>query len=324
MSDHKFFYYLAYLIAAPISALIIGVCLNHAYGSGHVSANFRWGNNAVAFLALSFIVIVFRENYAGIMPLEGHKDVLRISERPSAAQVLTPANVGSVQFLIQVYHIQQLFKGFGKTVWTIGSLVICGINFLTSWGCTVTILIKLSNPSVKVIDLSKSDLPTFQLDSQILTAWLATCLLTELVIVGGNLYSRRGEYFLEDKPIRFLRYDHLLTKIGVVALQTSAFNALIILTASIIFLVNLLIGDNPSPATTGCFILLNLMRVPVGYASLVFSLIRERNLSLNAIQQSLIASPNGSLKDYSVEDGKGNPLTNQVTVHTVTSQVFEN
>ncbi|KAI7933636.1 hypothetical protein MJO29_016781, partial [Puccinia striiformis f. sp. tritici] len=50
--------------------------------------------------------------------------------------------------------------------------------------------------------------------------------------------------------------------------------------------------------------------------------VQERNLSLNAIQQSLIATPNGSVKDYSVEDGK--PLTKQVTVHTVTSQVFEN
>ncbi|KAA1121157.1 hypothetical protein PGTUg99_020595 [Puccinia graminis f. sp. tritici] len=322
MPEQKFFYSVAYLLAAPISALITGIALDHAYYSRHVSLTFRWGVNAVTFLALAFIVIILRENYASIMP-QGN-EVLRSLERPSAAQVSTPAIIGCVQFLVQVYYMKLFVKQFGKKAWTVVFLLICVINFFTSWGCTITILIKLSKPS-EDIDLSQTGLPSFQLESKVLAAWLGTSLLAELVIVGGNLYSRRSARLLDqEKPIRFLNYDHILTKIGVVALQTSGLSSLIILTAFLIFLVDFLIPDAPSPGMTGCFVLLNLMRIPVGYASLVFSLVRERSLSINALRNSLIATPNGTLKDFSLEEYKQSHPTNQVTVHTVTSQVFEN
>jgi hypothetical protein len=44
-----------------------------------------------------------------------------------------------VQFLIQLYYIQQLVKIFGKSVLTIVSLIICGMNFLASWGGTISV-----------------------------------------------------------------------------------------------------------------------------------------------------------------------------------------
>ncbi|KNZ52543.1 hypothetical protein VP01_3535g1 [Puccinia sorghi] len=232
--------------------------------------------------------------------------------------------VSCVEFLIQAYYIQQLFKTFGKTVWTIVPLVICGISFVASWAGTINILLKVIKPPQQVIDLSTTRLPTFQLDSPALAAWLVTSLLSGLVIVGANLYVRRSKHFLdEEKPIRFLRYDHILTKIAVTTLQTSALSALLILIASLIFLVNALTGDTPTPGTTGCFVLLNLMRIPVAYASLVFSLVRERNLAINSIRKSLMTTSNSSLNGSSVEEGKRSNSANQVIVHTITSQIFE-
>jgi len=322
MVDQNFYYHSAYLFAAPISALITGAALDRAYCSRHVALKFRWGSNAVAFLSLAFIAIILRENYAGMRPRGD--DALKTLDRPTVAHVLTPLNIGCVEFLIQAYYIQQLFKTFGKTVWTIVSLVICGISFMASWAGTISILLKVIKPPQELIDLASTGLPTFQLDSPALAAWLATSLLSELVIVGGNLYARRSKHFSdEEKPIRFLRYDHILTKIAVTTLQTSALSALLIMTASLIFFVNALTGDTPTPGTTGCFVLLNLMRVPVGYASLVFSLVRERNLSINAIRKSLMMTSNSSLNDSSVEEGKRIHSANQVTVHTVTSRIFE-
>jgi hypothetical protein len=55
---------------------------------------------------------------------------------------------------------------------------------------------------------------------------------------------------------------------AVATLQTSVLSALLILVASSIFLANELGGDQPTPGMAGSFILLNLMRIPVGYASL--------------------------------------------------------
>jgi hypothetical protein len=67
-------------------------------------------------------------------------------------------------------------------------------------------VIKLSRPPEEVKHLSAPGLPTFQLESPVLAAWLATSLLAELVIVGGNIYARRCTKFPdEDEPIRFLR-----------------------------------------------------------------------------------------------------------------------
>ncbi|OAV97775.1 hypothetical protein PTTG_25962 [Puccinia triticina 1-1 BBBD Race 1] len=324
MSEQKFFYSSAYLLAAPIAALIIGITLDRAYASKFASPKFRWGNNAVTLLALAFIVIILRENYASLVPQSDDLPNTGILERPSAAQVSTPATVGCVQFLVQVYYIQHFLKAAGKKLWNVACLFICAINFLTSWGCTISILIKLSKPA-EVVDLSETGLPTFQLARHVLAAWLATSLLAELVIVAGNLYSGRSAQNIDqDKPFCFLKNDHILTKIGVVALQTSALSALIILTASSIFLADVLSGGQPSPGMTGCFVFLQLMRIPVGYSSLVFSIVRERGLSMNAIRNSLIATPNGTLKDFSLEGYKKSDPSNQVTVHTVTSQVFEN
>lgn len=322
MVDQNLDYYSAYLLAAPISALITGAVLDRAYCSRHVSLKFRWGSNAVALLALAFIAIIFRENYAGLRPRgDGALETL---DRPTVTHVLTPLNIGCVEFLIQAYYIQQLFKTFGKTVWTIVPLVICGISFVASWAGTINILLKVIKPPQQVIDLSTTRLPTFQLDSPALAAWLVTSLLSGLVIVGANLYVRRSKHFLdEEKPIRFLRYDHILTKIAVTTLQTSALSALLILIASLIFLVNALTGDTPTPGTTGCFVLLNLMRIPVAYASLVFSLVRERNLAINSIRKSLMTTSNSSLNGSSVEEGKRSNSANQVIVHTITSQIFE-
>jgi hypothetical protein len=66
-------------------------------------------------------------------------------------------------------------------------------------------VIKLSK-APEDIDLSQTGLPTFQLESKVLAAWLGTSLLAELVIVGGNLYSRRSAHLLDqEKPIRFLK-----------------------------------------------------------------------------------------------------------------------
>lgn len=319
MSQHIFYYSLAYIVAVPISAFVIGIGLDQAHSSRHVSLKFRWGNNAVAFLSSIFVVVMVGENCAWIAGGSGL--LTKTLEHPTTSQMLIPACIGCTEFVVQVYYIQRFFNAFGRSMLFIFSGIGAVINVLVAWGCTLSILMKINNQDQELLDSTKFQLQTFHIETPLREVWLGTSSLVALLIVFGQVYS--CVHHLDKRTsICFLRRDHFLIRIGVATLQTSALSALLIWATALLFLIDTVTGDRPSPGNVGSFVFLTLIRIPMSYGSLIFSLVRERKLSIDSIRMSLVAMPTSGAEAF-MKDEKKNFFKNQVTVHTVRSQVFE-
>ncbi|MBW0461425.1 hypothetical protein O181_001140 [Austropuccinia psidii MF-1] len=320
MWDHVTSYAFAFLLGSPVVAFMTGICLHLAYRSRRAPLKFRWGSNALGFLSMLSIVLIVRQNCAWITNEPGL--LINTLAHPTTTQLLMPASTGCAEFLLQVFFLQRISKGFTLQVFPACIWILSALSLLTSWACTLNIAITSNSMHIELFHPPKFHLPSFYIQTAFLAPWLATATLTQWLVFAGRLYSNLHTPCREERIV-FEKSDSLLAKLGVLVLQTSAINGFMLSCILMIYIMNILSGDNPSPLIVGWFVFFNILRISVNYVTLIFCLMREFRFSVGLLQVTFVAKTDHNPNNDAIPQKKIQNFGSQVTIHTTRSQVIE-